>query len=150
VATDQTPNSVPPIEPTPVAGPPAVPVAPPPPVPPVPPAAPVVDPYAGSQQSPPPNPYAPGTPYAAAPNAYYNLPPYNTLAIVGFVLAFFVSIAAVVCGHIALSQLKRTNERGHGLALAAVIIGYAGIAFGILYVIFVLVLVFADASAFSD
>jgi hypothetical protein len=68
---------------------------------------------------------------------------------VGFVLAFFVSLAAIVCGHIALSQIKRTGERGHGLALAAVIIGYAGVAFWLLYIVFIVVFVVATASTTS-
>lgn len=55
---------------------------------------------------------------------------YNTLSIVAFVLAFFVSIAAVVIGHIALSQIKRTNERGWGLAVAALCLGYGGLLAG--------------------
>ncbi|MBX3094321.1 MAG: DUF4190 domain-containing protein [Cryobacterium sp.] len=54
----------------------------------------------------------------------------NTLAIAAFVLAFFVSIAAVVLGHIALSQIRRTNEQGWGLAYAGVFLGYLGLAAG--------------------
>ncbi len=66
--------------------------------------------------------------------------PTNTLAIVGFVLAFFFSIGAVVCGHIALSQIKRTGEQGRGLAIAALVLGYAGIAAGVLVVVIWVVL----------
>ncbi len=54
--------------------------------------------------------------------------PYNTLAVVAFVLAFFVSIAAVVCGHIALRDIARRGERGRGLAIASLWIGYVSIA----------------------
>ena len=54
---------------------------------------------------------------------------YNTLAILAFVFSFFVSVAAVVLGHIALSQIKRTNERGWGLAVAALVLGYLVIGF---------------------
>jgi hypothetical protein len=60
---------------------------------------------------------------APAPDA-----PYNMLAIVAFVLAFFVSIAAIVCGHLALRDIQRRNERGRGLAIAALWIGYATLA----------------------
>ena len=61
----------------------------------------------------------------------------NTLAIVSLVLAFFVSLGAVITGHIALGQIKKTGEGGHGLALAGVILGYVGLGIGLLWFIFV-------------
>ena len=61
---------------------------------------------------------------------------FNTLAILAFVLVWPTVIVGLVLGHIALSQIKRTGERGHGLALAAVIIGWVGIACGIIALIF--------------
>ena len=72
---------------------------------------------------------------------------WNVLAIVGFVLAFVVSLGAVICGHIALSQIKRTGEKGRGLALAAVILGYAGILFGIIAIIAYVGLIAAAVSS---
>jgi type II secretory pathway pseudopilin PulG len=50
--------------------------------------------------------------------------PFNVLAILGFVLTFFVTIAGIVLGFIALAQIRRTGARGRGLALAAVILGF--------------------------
>jgi peptidyl-prolyl cis-trans isomerase B (cyclophilin B) len=85
------------------------------------------------------------TPYTTAPVPQTER--YNVLAIVGFVLAFFISIGAVICGHIALAQIKRTGEKGHGLALAAVILGYLGILVGIIFVILYVVII---ASAVSS
>jgi len=142
MSTTPPEEPVPPIEPTPPVAPPA-PAAPPAPT--------AFDPYAVPPAAPPAYGYAPqpGQPYAnqAYPGQpYYQQAPFNTLAIVGFVLAFVVSLGAVICGHIALNQIKRTGERGHGLALAGVIIGYAGIAFGIIYVIAIIV-IFASAGA---
>lgn len=55
---------------------------------------------------------------------------YNTLAVLSFVLAFFVSVAAIVLGHLAISQINRTNERGWGLAVAGTTIGYVGLVAG--------------------
>jgi peptidyl-prolyl cis-trans isomerase B (cyclophilin B) len=82
------------------------------------------------------------SPYSPAPAPYLQPAPpqerWNVLAIVGFVLAFFVSLGAVICGHIALSQIKRTGERGHGLALAAVILGYVGIALTVLWIVLII------------
>jgi hypothetical protein len=51
-------------------------------------------------------------------------PPMNTLAIVALVLSFVVSIGGIVCGHLALAQIKRTGEAGREFALAGLIIGY--------------------------
>ena len=56
-------------------------------------------------------------------------PKTNTLSIVALILSVVgVSIGAVIVGHIALGQIKRTGEAGHGLALAGTIIGYVGCA----------------------
>ncbi len=60
---------------------------------------------------------------------------FNTLAIVAFVLAFVVSLGAVICGHIALAQIKRTGERGRALAIWALVLGYLGILLGIIWAI---------------
>lgn len=67
-------------------------------------------------------------PYAAAPTG----PKTNTLAIVSLVLAFFISLGAVICGHIALSQIKKTGENGRGLAIAGLILGYLGLVGGLI------------------
>ena len=67
-------------------------------------------------------------PYAAAPTG----PKTNTLAIVSLVLAFFISLGAVICGHIALSQIKKTGENGRGLAIAGLILGYLGLIAGLI------------------
>lgn len=73
------------------------------------------------QYAPPQQPqYAPQAPYAPKP-------PTNALAIVSLISAFFVSIVAIILGHIALAQIKRTGESGRGLALAGTIIGYVSV-----------------------
>lgn len=51
----------------------------------------------------------------------------NTLAIVAFIGSFFVSLLGIIAGHIALRQIKRSGEKGHGFALAGTIIGYASL-----------------------
>ncbi|KQO47972.1 MULTISPECIES: DUF4190 domain-containing protein [unclassified Frigoribacterium] len=63
---------------------------------------------------------------------------YNVLAIVGFILAFVFNIAGLVVSLIALSKIKKTGERGRGLALAGVIISIASIIFGIIYIAVIL------------
>ena len=72
-----------------------------------------------------------GAPGYGAPSR----PGYNTLAIVGFILAFFVNIVGIILGFVALSQIKRTGEQGRGLAIAAIVIGFAEILLGILLAI---------------
>lgn len=33
-------------------------------------------------------------------------------------------MGAIVCGHLALGQIRRTGEQGHGLALAGTVLGW--------------------------
>ena len=101
--------------------------------PPVPPAAPTYGaPAVGAQQPayaqqpgapvPPAPPAGPGAAYGQqAPGAPKKT---NVLAIVAFISAFFVSLLAIILGHISLSQIKKTGEGGRGLALAGTILGY--------------------------
>ncbi len=82
-----------------------------------------------SDVTPPPAPTPPAAaPYAAAPTG----PKTNTLAIVSLVLAFFVSLGAVICGHIALGQIKKSGENGRGLAIAGLVLGYLGLVGGLI------------------
>jgi Domain of unknown function (DUF4190) len=74
------------------------------------------------------------TPYAAAPMA--TGPKTNTLAIVALILGFLVPVGGIITGHIALGQIKRTGEAGHGLALAGTVIGYVLTVFYVLLILF--------------
>ena len=62
-----------------------------------------------------------------------DLTKFNTLSIVSIATAAsgFGAVAGIISGHVALSQLKRTDERGRGLALTGVILGYGYLAFGL-------------------
>ncbi|MGR0221088.1 DUF4190 domain-containing protein [Agromyces sp. ZXT2-6] len=90
---------------------------------------------------PPPPPPAPS--YGSAPSYDAGAPSYgapasqktNVLAIVSLVSAFFISLVAIITGHIALSQIKKTGEQGRGLAIAGLIIGYVGLVVGIIVAI---------------
>ena len=64
----------------------------------------------------------------------------STLAILAFVLAFVVPLGGVVCGHLALAQIRRTGEPGRELALAGLIVGY--VLTGITVLVVVLMIVF--------
>lgn len=100
-------------------------------------------------------PAPPAAPAYSAPAApAYGAPAYsapassktNVLAIVSLVSAFFISLVAIITGHIALSQIKKTGEQGRGLAIAGLIIGYVGLVIGILWIVFAIVLAGVAAS----
>jgi hypothetical protein len=49
--------------------------------------------------------------------------PYNKLAVAALVCAVLVPPFGILMGHIAWAQTGRSGERGHGLAVAALVIG---------------------------
>ena len=109
-------------------------VPPPPPAP----GATVIAPPPSHRQPPPP-PGSPGPP-GPAPTVEVRL---NGFAIASMVLGIVglfavTAVLAVVFGHLALVRIKRSNgwQRGTGMALAGVILGWAYVA------IFVIALVF--------
>ena len=53
---------------------------------------------------------------------------------VGWMVPLPFSIAAVILGHIGLSQLKRGQGTGRGYAIAGLATGYTGIAIPILFI----------------
>jgi len=55
-------------------------------------------------------------------------PKINVLAIVALILGCLVSPLAALFGHIALSQIGRTGERGTAIAWVAVVLGYLSLA----------------------
>ena len=103
-------------------------VSPTPPAPPVPPA---------------PAAYAAPS-YAAPTQAGYAPPadPGKTLGIVGFVLAFVVSLAGIIVSAIALSKSRKAGYP-NGFALAGLILSIVFFVVGIIIAIFVLIAVFA-------
>ncbi len=81
------------------------------------------------------NPYAPTQVYATAR-------PTNVLAIISLIASCVgFTVPGIIMGHIALSQIKRTGEGGHGLALAGVIVGYCLFAIALIFIV-VYILVF--------
>jgi hypothetical protein len=63
---------------------------------------------------------------------YKNL---NSLAVVSLASAAtgFGAVAAVITGHIALAQLKESNQKGRWMAITGLVLGYASIAFTLLF-----------------
>ena len=44
----------------------------------------------------------------------------------------FATIPAIICGHVGRSQIRRTGEAGAGMALAGLVLGWAGLVLGLL------------------
>lgn len=73
----------------------------------------------------------------------------NGFAIASFVLAFFMTILSIIFGHMALSQIRRTGEKGRGLALAGLWISYLGVAAGVVVAVVLGVQLVAIQNAIS-
>ena len=58
----------------------------------------------------------------------------NTLAVVSIATALtsIGAVAAIITGHVALTQIKKSGQSGRGLALAGIIVGYVTIGFWVL------------------
>ena len=86
--------------------------------------------------------YPGATGYAPAPGPGGRPAPYgpqstNTLAVVALVLGLVgVSLGGVICGHLALGQIRRTGERGSGMAIAGLVLGYVGLVLTAVVVVF--------------
>ncbi|MEU5880963.1 DUF4190 domain-containing protein [Spirillospora sp. NPDC047279] len=113
-------------------------------------AQPPYDPYGYGSQ----DPYAQQYPPAQVQHHYYGAAPVAVrtngmatasmiLGIIGIFTCGFGSILAIIFGHVAHSQIRRTGEGGHGLAVAGLIMGYLMFVLGLLYVLFVVVWGFA-------
>lgn len=69
----------------------------------------------------------PPSPYPN-PQQYFGVPrpvPINAMAVASLVVSFLgMSFLAVIFGHIALAQIKRTGASGKALAIVGLVIGY--------------------------
>ncbi|WP_297371857.1 DUF4190 domain-containing protein [Cryobacterium sp.] len=73
----------------------------------------------------------------------------NTMSIVSLITGFFCSIAAVITGHLALGQIRRTGENGRGLAITGLVLGYLGIVAGAVALIYAILFAASIGSIFS-
>lgn len=71
----------------------------------------------------------------ASDNKKFDFTKLNTLAVVSIATALtsIGAVAAIITGHVALTQIKRSGESGRGLALAGTILGYLTIALWFLF-----------------
>ncbi len=106
-----------------------------------------------SDVTPPPAPQPAAQPAATPYTSAAVGPKTNTLSIVALVLSIlWISLPAVVCGHIAMGQIKSRGEGGRGLAVASLIIGYVGILLGFLFAALLVLpfLIVGTAGGFSN
>ncbi len=80
-------------------------------------------------------PSGPVMPYAGYYPAMMPHQPTSGLAIGAMICGIaelftlgFAAVPAVILGHLARAQIKRTGERGDGMAIAGLVLGYLGIA----------------------
>lgn len=72
--------------------------------------------------------------------------PTNTMALIGFILSLagfltgITAIPGIVLGHIGLHQIKTSGEGGHGLGVAALVMGYIQVGLAVLAVIVMIIL----------
>jgi hypothetical protein len=52
-----------------------------------------------------------------------------------FMFGPLATIPAIVLGHLALHQIRRSGEQGAGLAIAGLILGWAAVVFGVLFIV---------------
>ncbi len=57
--------------------------------------------------------------------------------------AFVFSVLGIVFGHVALSQIKRTGEDGHGLAVAGLIVSYVFVGLSVIFIVIYVIFIFA-------
>ena len=64
---------------------------------------------------------------------------YNVLSILAFIFTFLFYPVGLILGIIALSEIKKTKERGRGLALTPIIIGFILLTLIIIGVIWIII-----------
>lgn len=61
-----------------------------------------------------------------------------TMAIVGFILSFFISIAGLICSIIGYKKCKDENLNGKGFAIAGIIISAVSMVISVIYAIIII------------
>lgn len=125
-------------------------------------------PPAGRVWDPGPAPYeTPGfEPLTQAPGAAYPPPlglqlvpaaPTNGMAVASLIFGIlgwvmipvFAPLLAVIFGHVARGQIRNTGERGNGMAVAGLVLGYINLAFALIGLLVIIVIVLIAAAAAS-
>ena len=51
---------------------------------------------------------------------------FNMMSIIGFILSFFIAPVGLVLSIMGLIQIRKTNDKGTGLAIAGIVLGVIG------------------------
>ncbi|MGH7919426.1 MAG: DUF4190 domain-containing protein [Candidatus Dormibacteraceae bacterium] len=92
-------------------------------------------PYSGPNYAPPATMYPAGTNGMAVASLVFGIASWIVIPLIG-------SVLAVILGHVARGQIRRTGEQGAMLATIGLVLGYINIALSVLgAVVFVIVLI---------
>ncbi len=94
------------------------------------------------------SPYAPDPGHTPSPGGNEPLPPTNSTATLALVFSILFWPVGIILGHIARAKIRRTGERGAGVALAALIIGYLWGA--VVIIVIVVALAGSSTSGFNN
>jgi hypothetical protein len=70
-------------------------------------------------------------------------PPVNAMSVWSFVLAqlglccFPFAVPCIICGFVSLRQIRARGERGRGLAVSGIVLGFCGLALGALTLLYI-------------
>jgi predicted small integral membrane protein len=93
-------------------------------------------------------------------SAYESTSTTSTLAIVSLVfgiltwilIPFIGAIVAIVCGHLARSEIRRAPAgvivEGNGMAMAGLVLGYVHLAFAVIFVLALMGVLFLSVGSF--
>ncbi len=59
----------------------------------------------------------------------------NGMAVASLICAFFFPLLAVIFGHVARSQIRKTGDQGDGMALTGLVVGYFWLAASVIAII---------------
>jgi hypothetical protein len=68
--------------------------------------------------------------------------------VLGIVWVYWIgSILALVFGYVAQKQIRENNQRGNGMAITGIVLGWVGVAS---LIVFIIVLIVASGSSMND
>ncbi|HKV22502.1 MAG TPA: peptidylprolyl isomerase [Mycobacterium sp.] len=95
-------------------------------------------------------PYGAYPPPPYDPYGYPRPRPTNGMAIASLICAFLFAPLGIIFGHVSLSQIKRTGEEGHGLAVAGLVISYLVTIGSIIALVLMVVFTIAIANEMQE
>jgi hypothetical protein len=72
------------------------------------------------------------------------------LGITSFIFSLFTGVPAIICGSIALSQIKQNNESGRGMAITGIVLGAVTFVLPVIVIVVLMMLGPAIGNVFSQ